>query len=114
MNIGAFYPQPDVASVLVLASSSTASTPVAISAGWASAAHLANPSTQALYVAIGSSSVVAAFPTTAGQAGGFCLPAGGTRVIGFGPGASRSWISAATSASSAAPGLVVTPGQMGL
>lgn len=114
MNTGAFYEQGNT--VLVAASSSTSQTPTQVSTAGISACHLSNPCTVTLYVSIGTSAsaVAAAQPTTAVPCEGLCLPAGETRVVGLGPNPSNCWISAATSAGTAAPGLFATPGQLGL
>lgn len=112
MNIGAFFPQG--LTVLVAASSSTGAAATRINTGNVAGAMLSNPCTVPLYVAIGSSSVAAAQPTTAVPIAGLCIPSGQTMMVGVAPSSSFGWLSAVTSAGAAAPGLFVTPGQMGL
>lgn len=93
---------PAGTAVLVAASSSTASTPTNLGTGRnAEAALLSNISTSPVYVALGSSSVQAAVPTTATPAVGWCIPAGQTFQASVSPSTNSNWISAATSAGSA-------------
>lgn len=96
--------------VLVAASSSTGLAATQISTSSVGGVYLANPSTVAIYVAIGSSSVAAAQPTTGIPATGMCLPNGASRTVFAPPNPDRCWISAVTSAGTAAPGLFATPG----
>ena len=112
MNIDAFYPQG--LTDLVAASSSTSIAATQISTGNVCGAMLSNPSTVAIYVAVGSSLVAAAVPTTAAAALGLCIPGGQMRMIGVPNNPTFCWLSAVTSLGAAAPGLFVTPGQMGL
>lgn len=98
---------------LVAASSSTSVAATQVCTGGEQAMLLVNPSTVSLYVAWGSSTVAAAQPTTGTPAAGLCLPAGVQRVVSN-PGTNFGWLSAVTSAGSAAPGLFVTPGSGGI
>ena len=93
---------------LVAASSSTSAGGTQVSTGNEQGLYLANPSTVPIYVALGSSSVQAAVPTTATPSMGLCLPAGQQRALSN-PG-SYGWLSAVTSAGAAVPGLYATPG----
>lgn len=116
MSLNAFQPQGNT--VLVAASSSTglAATQLSTSPGAVQGVRLCYPSTGGvgagvpIYVAIGSSAVAAAVPTTGVPWTGFPIPAGTERVIYAPGGTSYNWISAVTSAGIAAPGLFATPG----
>ena len=116
MSLNAF--QISGPTVLVAASSSTglAPTQLSTSPGVSQGVRLCYPSTagllsgQPIYVALGSSSVAAAVPTTSAPASGFPLAAGTERTILASPNKSFNWISAVTSAGTAAPGLFATPG----
>jgi len=94
---------------LVAASSSTAGTPTQVCPGGEQGLFVSNPSTVSIYLALGSSSVQAAMPTTSVPAAGLCLPSGQHRTLRV-PGSNYGWLSAVTSAGSAAPGLFATPG----
>lgn len=109
MALNAFQPQG--LTVLVAASSSTsvAATQLTTFTG-ISGVFLSNPSTMSLYIAIGSSSVSAAQPTTAVPISGLCLQSGKERTFTIGATTASNWISAVTSAGTAAPGLFATPG----
>lgn len=106
MSLTAF--QPNGNSVLVAASSSTASTPTQVCAGNQQGMWIANNSTIPVYLAIGSSSIQAACPTTAVPCAGLSLPAGQCRPFTTSP---AGWLSAATSAGSAL--VSATPGAYG-
>jgi hypothetical protein len=107
MPITAF--QPMGPSALVAASSSTSGvSPTQVCTGSQQGMYLANPSTIAVYVAAGSSSVQAACPTTSVPAVGQCIPAGTQEHIWSPP---AGWLSAVTSGGSAS--LFATPGQYG-
>lgn len=93
---------------LVAASSSTGLAATQVCTGQEQGVFVSNPSTVAIYGAIGSSTVQAAMPTTATPAFGFCLPPSGYR--SFDTPGSNGWLSAVTSAGAAAPGLLATPG----
>lgn len=108
MNFDAFYPQGNT--VLVAASSSTAVAATQISTGSVAGVFLSNPCTIPLYVGIGSSSVAAGQPTTAAPCPGLCLPPGTDRPLSIPTAITNCWISAVTSAGTAAPGLFATPG----
>jgi len=103
--------QPSGLTKLVAASSSTGLAATQVCTGSEQGLYLANPSTVPIYLAVGSSSVAAAMPTTGTPTAGLCLPAGSQRTLavrGSPPG--NGWLSAVTSAGAAAPGLFVTPG----
>jgi hypothetical protein len=106
MSAEPFKPQGN--SKLILVSSSTGQVAQQISSAYVPATLLSNPSTVAIYIALGSSSVAAGQPTTATACVGLCLPAGRERVFGLGPSPTVSWCSAVTSAGSAL--LFSTPG----
>ncbi len=107
---------PSGNTVLVAASSSTsvAATAISTTEGVVHAVRLCYPTTGGVgvpvYVALGSSSIAAAVPTTAAPAAGLPVPAGSDFVMLAGPGLSFAWLSAVTSAGTAAPGLFATPG----
>ena len=106
MSIQAF--QISGTTKLVAASSSTGLAATQVCTAQEQGVYLANPSTVAIYVALGSSSIAAAQPTTGTPIAGLCIPAGTARTI-TSPGA-NAWLSAVTSAGSASPGLFATPG----
>jgi hypothetical protein len=109
MPLNAF--QPSGLTKLVAASSSTSVAATQVCTGSEQGMYLTNPCTVPLYVAQGSSTVQAAQPTTGIPATGFCLPAGASRVISVpGSAPATGWLSAVTSAGTAAPGLFATPG----
>jgi hypothetical protein len=110
MTFTAFQPQGNTA--LVAASSSTSVQATQVCTGGQQGMYLSNPCTVPLYIAIGSSTVSAAQPTTAIPAAGLCIPNGMTRAFTV-VGSSFGWVSAVTSAGAAAPGLLATPGQWG-
>ena len=70
------------------------------------ALYVSNPSTSAVYLAFGTSSVAAGVPTTGTPCPGLCLPSAQAQVFNYGPNA--NWLSAVTSAGSAS--IFVTPG----
>ena len=110
MSLNAFQLANGALTKLVAASSSTSVAATQVCTGGEQGMYLSNPSTISLYVSIGSSSVSAAQPTTSAPVTGLCLPAGAVRTFGM-PGApTLGWVSAVTSAGSAAPGLFATPG----
>lgn len=117
MSLEAFSPSGNT--VLVAASSSTgaAATQLSTTPGVSHAVRLSYPTTAAaavpIYVAIGSSGVAASVPTTAAPSAGFPIQANGSFVFYIGPNIDRNWISAVTSAGTAAPGLFATPGSFG-
>lgn len=104
--------------VLVAASSSTsvAATAISTTEGVVHAVRLCYPTTAnvgvPVYAALGSSTISAAVPTTATPAAGMPVPAGSDFIMLAGPGLSYAWLSAVTSAGTAAPGLFATPGVM--
>lgn len=106
MSFTAF--QPSGNTVLIAASSSTASTPTQVSTGGQQGMFISNPSTIPVYVAAGSSSIQAACPTTAVPCAGLCIPSGQTRPLTTPP---SGWLSGATSAGSAT--IFATPGLYG-
>jgi hypothetical protein len=107
MSITAF--QPMGTTKLISVSSSTAGAEVTqICTGSQQGMHIANPSTIAVYVAAGSSSIQAACPTTAVPFAGLCIPSGQERVLTTPP---FGWLSAVTSAGSAQ--VFATPGFYG-
>lgn len=107
MPLTAFQPMGNT--VLVAASSSTASTPTQVSTGSPPGMFLSNGSTIPVYIATAATSAVqAACPTTAVPCPGMCIPVGWGVPITSPPGA---WLSAATSAGSAL--LFATPGAYG-
>jgi hypothetical protein len=93
---------------LVAASSSTGLAATQVCTGQEQGMFVSNPSTVAIYLAIGSSSVAAAMPTTGTPSYGACLPPSAAR--SFDTPGSNGWLSAVTSAGAAAPGLLATPG----
>ena len=101
--------QPSGLTKLVAASSSTGVAATQVCTGGEQGLYLANPSTVSIYVALGSSSVAAAMPTTGVPIAGLSLPAGTQRTLSA-PGSNFGWLSAVTSAGAAVPGLFVTPG----
>lgn len=109
MELAAFFPQG--LTKLVAASSSTSVAATQVSTENGAGMLLSNPSTVAVYVAIGSSAVQAAQPTTAAPAEGLCLPNGTMRWVSIKSSSDFGWVSAVTSAGTAAPGLFATPGQ---
>src|SRR5260221_10537419 len=81
---------------LVAASSSTASSATQVCTGNEQGLYLATISTIPIYVAVGSSSVQAACPTTATPCIGLCIPASAPpQHLTVPP---QGWLSAATSA----------------
>lgn len=109
MSLEAFRFGNGALTKLVVASSSTGQAATQVCTGGEQGVFLSNPSTVSIYVAIGSSSVAAAQPTTGTPATGTCIPAGATRAFSN-PGSNFGWLSAVTSAGTAAPGLFATPG----
>jgi hypothetical protein len=104
-----FCPQGNT--VLVAASSSTgvAATQLTTNPG-IQMAYIANPSTALpVYVAFGSSSVAASYPSTTTPSAGMCIPFNSARVFVISPSLTNNWISAVTSAG-ASLGLFATPG----
>lgn len=93
---------------LVAASSSTGVAATQVCTGNEQGMFVSNPSTVAVYLAFGSSTVAAAMPTTAAPALGACLPPSAARSFDT-PGI-YGWLSAVTSAGAAAPGIFATPG----
>lgn len=93
---------------LVAASSSTGLAATQVCTGQEQGMFVSNPSTVAIYLAIGSSSVAAGLPSTGTPALGACLPPSAARAFDT-PG-SNGWLSAVTSAGAAAPGIFATPG----
>jgi hypothetical protein len=92
--------------VLVAASSSTASAATQVSTGGQQAAWLVNPTTSPVFVSVGvTSAIQAAVPTTSVPAPGLCITNVTPKVITIPP---TCWLSAATSAGAAS--LFVTPG----
>jgi hypothetical protein len=100
--------RPVLNTSLILVSSSTGLAAQQVSSSYTPAVLLSNPSTVAVYIALGTSSIAAGQPTTAAPCPGMCLPAGRERVFSLGPGPSASWCSAVTSAGAAI--LFSTPG----
>ena len=102
--------------VLVAASSSTglAPTQLSTSPGVVQGVRLCYPTTAGtgvpIYVAFGSSSVAASVPTTSAPSAGFPVPAGGQVTLYASGSLTYNWLSAVTSAGTAAPGLFATPG----
>lgn len=94
---------------LVAASSSTSVAATQVCTGGEQGMFVSNPSTVAIYIAAGSSSVQAAQPTTGAPAAGLCLPPSAYRTFSN-QGGNYGWLSAVTSAGSAAPGVFATPG----
>ena len=107
--LNAFLPSLTGTTKLVAASSSTGVAATQVCTGSEGGMMLSNPSTVTIYAAIGSSSVAAGQPTTGTPAAGMAIPAGQMRSV-FIPGNGNGWVSAVTSAGSAAPGLFATPG----
>lgn len=103
MPFTAFLPMGPTA--LIVATSSTASSPIQVSTGGQQGMLLTNMSTIPIYVAYGSSSVQAACPTTGVPCLGLCLPVSAAPLRLSTP---AGWLSAATSAGSAS--LFATPG----
>jgi hypothetical protein len=109
MTIAAF--QPSGITKLVAASSSTSVAATQVCTGSEQGMFVSNPSTVTIYLAFGSSTISAAAPTTAVPASGLCLPAGTKHAFATpGSPAAVGWLSAVTSAGSAAPGIFATPG----
>jgi hypothetical protein len=110
MAFTAFQPQGNTA--LVAASSSTSVAATQVCTGGQQGMFLSNPSTITIYVGVGSSSIAAGQPTTATPCPGLTMPGGTQRALTV-CGSSFGWVSAVTSAGTAAPGLFATPGQWG-
>lgn len=108
MGQTAFLPMGNT--VLIAATSSTASTPTQVSTGHQQGMYVVNASTAGLpvYIAFGSSSVQAACPTTAVPCVGLCLQPGQGQPFVTPP---AGWLSAATSGGSAS--VFATPGSFG-
>lgn len=102
--------QPAGITSLVAASSSTGLAPTQIGGSGVPGALLVNPSTQAIYVAFGSSSIAAAASTTALLSAGLCINPGVSKSFTIPGNPNLRWLSAVTSGGVAAPGLFVTPG----
>lgn len=113
MSLNAFQPQGNT--VLVAASSSTgaAATQISTNPGVAGL-RITYPTTTNLavpvYIALGSSSVAAAVPTTSAPAAGMPISPGADVRLSYPQNLTNNWISAVTSAGTAAPGIFVTPG----
>lgn len=101
--LNAFQPQGNTALVSVTTSTAIAATQVCT--GNQQGMYLANMSTNAIYLAMGSSSIGASLPSTTTPSAGTCLPAGGYRAFTCPP---AGWLSAVTSAGTAT--LYATPG----
>ena len=95
---------------MVAASSSTGLAPTQIAGSGVPGVMVTNPSTQAIYIAIGSSSIAAAASTTSLPSAGLCLNPGVSKSITIPGNPNLRWLSAVTSGGVAAPGLFVTPG----
>lgn len=109
MALLAFQPQGNT--VLVAATSSTSVAPTQMSTAIPAGVLITNPSTVSVYIAFGSSSVAAGQPTTGTPCVGMCLPGSmQPRAFVIPPSTANNWISAVTSAGTAAPGIFVTPG----
>lgn len=103
--------KPAGPTVLVVGTSSTSgANATQWSTGNQSQCWVQNGSTTTLYIAFGSSSVIAAQPTTSLPCVGLALPSSFGRCFTIGPSTSQcAWVAAATSAGSSAL-LFVTPG----
>lgn len=109
MSLDAFQPQGNT--VLIAATSSTGVAPTQLSTGNVMGCRLANPTTVLVYVAIGSSTVQAAAPTTAAPALGMPLqPSQPPQTFNFSPSLASNWLSAITTGGSGLPGILATPG----
>jgi len=100
--------RPSGNTVLVAATSSTASIATNWSTGNMSQCWVSNQSTLAVWLAWGSSTIQAGIPTTALPCQGLALPSTVSRCFTLGPNNNAAWISAVTSAGSAS--IYVTPG----
>ena len=109
MSANPFRASPGSITKLVAASSSTSIAATAVCTGGENGLLLSNPSTVAIYASIGSSLVSASQPTTS-LAGGICIPPSGVKAFLVPGTPTYGWVSAVTSAGSAAPGLFATPG----
>lgn len=109
MSINAFQPQGNT--YLIAASSSTSGTATQYSTVNANSGVLVtNPSTVTVYVAFGSSTVQSVVPTTSTPNVGIPFPGGTARTFNLSANPTNMWVSAVTSAGTAAPGLFVTGG----
>jgi hypothetical protein len=112
MTFTAFLLSSGATTKLVAASSSTSVTATQVCTGGEQGMFISNPTTVPVYLAVGTSAVSAAQPTTAQAAAGLCLPSGVARPFSC-PGTNSGWLSAVTSAGAAAPGVLATPGFYG-
>ena len=92
----AFLPQG--ATKLLSVSTSTAIDATQVCTGGQQGMYIANPSTNAVYLAFGSSSVGASLPSTGTASAGLCLPNGAAGTFRTPP---AGWLSAVTSAGTA-------------
>ena len=117
MSLEAFSPSGNTVLVAASSSTSVAATQLTTTPGVSHMVRVVYPSTSGtgvpIYVAFGSSSVSAAVATTATPAAGTPIAAGTERVFTIAPSTAANWISAVTSAGTAAPGLFATPGSFG-
>lgn len=112
MSFTAFLLSSAATTKLVACSSSTSVAATQVCTGGEQGMFLSNPTSVPVYLAVGTSAVSAAQPTTAAPAAGLCLPSGATRPISC-PGTNSGWLSAVTSAGSGTPGVLATPGFYG-
>lgn len=104
MTISAFQISA-IALTKCIAASSAGSAAVQVSTGSEQGMFISNPTTSPVYIAAGSSTIAASFPTTSTPAVGACIPAGLAGPFTLPP---QGWLSAATSAGSA--NIFATPG----
>ena len=102
MSLNAFQARGLTQSIVATSAGSAA---VQVSTGSQQGMFISNPTTSAIYVTDGSSSVLATFPTTSAPAAGMCIPAGLAGAFTTDP---HGWLSAATSGGSA--NIFATPG----
>lgn len=80
-----------------IAASSAGTVATQVCTGSQQGMFISNPSTQPIYIADGTSSIQATFPTTAAPGNGLCIPAGLAGAFVTDP---HGWLSAASSAGS--------------
>ncbi len=88
-----------------IVASSAGSAPVQVNQGSQQGMWVANPTTLPVYIADGTSSIQASFPTTSTPGAGLCIPAGLAGPFTVDP---HGYLSAATSAGTAT--IFATPG----
>lgn len=109
MPLNAFMPQGNTYLVAASSSTSVAATQWSTVNG-KMGLYLSNPSSVTIYCAFGSSSVQASMPSTSTPSAGFAIRSASDRSLNLTSNPTNSWLSAVTSAGTATPGLLITPG----